>query len=130
MTTLKKDARANARTGEVSQEKPPGKAGRRTPKTPAASKAKKTAPAPNAEKSAPKGRKTEDGKAKDSSKAAQVIELLKRPKGATLDDIMEATGWQAHSVRGFLSGALRKRLGLTVESTKTDGGKRIYTIAG
>jgi hypothetical protein len=53
---------------------------------------------------------------------------LRRPEGATLADIMSATGWQAHSVRGFLSGALGKKMGLTIESLKTPEGARAYRI--
>ena len=67
--------------------------------------------------------------AREGSKKAQVLELLRRPEGATLADIQSATGWQAHSVRGFISGALGKKMGLTVESLKTDAGDRIYRIA-
>ncbi|MGY0794674.1 DUF3489 domain-containing protein, partial [Azospirillum argentinense] len=50
------------------------------------------------------------------SKQAQVIILLRREQGASLDEIVAATGWQKHTVRGAISGALRKRLGLTIES--------------
>jgi Protein of unknown function (DUF3489) len=56
-----------------------------------------------------------------------VLELLKRPGGATLKEIMATTGWQAHSVRGFISGALGKKLGLAVESAKGEDG-RTYSI--
>jgi hypothetical protein len=66
--------------------------------------------------------------AREGSKKAIVLELLRRPEGATLADIMSATGWQAHSVRGFLSGALGKKMGLTVESLKTAEGARAYRI--
>ena len=66
--------------------------------------------------------------AREGSKKAIVLELLKRPEGATLADIMAATGWQAHSVRGFLSGGLGKKMGLTVESRKTAEGVRSYRI--
>ncbi len=63
---------------------------------------------------------------KPQSKAAMVLALLKRPKGATLAEIMQATSWQAHTVRGFISGTLRKKMGLTVGSTK--GKPRVYAI--
>ena len=62
------------------------------------------------------------------SKKAAVITMLKRPKGATLDDLVKATGWQAHSVRGFLSGSLRKALGLNVKSSKSSDGQRVYQL--
>jgi hypothetical protein len=62
-----------------------------------------------------------------SSKTEQVIALLKQPSGASLKGIMALTGWQAHSVRGFISGQLSKKLGLRVKSFKRDG-ERIYRI--
>jgi len=68
--------------------------------------------------------------AREGSKKAIVIELLKRPNGATLQEIMSVTGWMAHSVRGFLSGALTKKMGLTIVSTKRDAGERAYRIGG
>jgi Protein of unknown function (DUF3489) len=68
--------------------------------------------------------------ARDGSKKADVLALLRRQGGATLQDLMSATGWQAHSVRGFLSGALGKKMGLTVESAKREDGSRVYSIAG
>jgi len=71
--------------------------------------------------------KKADG-ARDGSKAAKVVELLKQPGGATLKELMKATGWQPHSVRGFLSGSLRKKLGRKVESAKADDGERTYSI--
>ena len=62
------------------------------------------------------------------SKQALVIGLLQRPEGATIAQIMEATGWQQHTVRGTLAGTLKKRLGLTISSSKDKGGQRVYRI--
>ena len=59
------------------------------------------------------------------SKGAQILDLIRRPKGATLAEIMKATGWQAHSVRGFISTAGKKR-DVTIESTKEESGVRTY----
>ena len=67
--------------------------------------------------------------AREGSKKAIVLDMLKRPGGATLSDIQSATNWQVHSVRGFISGALGKKMGLKVESTKNEGGDRTYNIA-
>ena len=65
-----------------------------------------------------------------TSKSDQVLSLLKRSGGATLDDLMKVTHWQSHSVRGFLSGAVRKRMGLTIVSELNERGLRRYRIAG
>ena len=66
---------------------------------------------------------------RDGSKEAQVIEMLRRPEGATIAQLMAATGWQSHTVRGLFAGALKKRRGLTVTSAKPQGGERIYHLA-
>src|SRR5579872_263362 len=66
--------------------------------------------------------------ARDGSKKAKVLALLGRKEGATLAQIMKATGWQAHSVRGFLSGILRKKMGLTIESQKQKDGDCTYKV--
>jgi hypothetical protein len=63
------------------------------------------------------------------SKGAAVVELLRRKEGATIAEMTGATGWQPHSVRGFLSGSLKKKLGLEVTSTKEADGERRYRIA-
>ena len=67
--------------------------------------------------------------ARDGSKKAQVLDLIKRPEGATLKDIMAVTGWQAHSVRGFISGSLTKKMGIKIESLKRPDGDRAYKVA-
>ncbi len=67
---------------------------------------------------------------REGTKQAQLIAMLRRPEGADLDEIAEATAWQKHSIRGFISGALKKKLGLEVTSTKDDQGRRIYHITG
>ena len=76
-----------------------------------------------------KPRSAEPVKAGRESKQAQVIELLLRPKGSTIEELAATTGWQHHSVRGLLSGALKKRLGLKIASTKEERG-RVYRIIG
>jgi len=66
-------------------------------------------------------------KARPKGKLGALVALLQRPEGAMLEAMIAATGWQAHSVRGAMSGSLKKKLGFTIESEKTDGG-RIYRI--
>jgi Protein of unknown function (DUF3489) len=93
-------------------------------------KAAKPAKAASSEKPAPR----------PGTKQARMIELLKRPDGATVEQIAAATGWQHHTVRGAISGALKKKLGLTVEATRTrevgpektgaKGSSTVYRIVG
>ncbi|MBL6601116.1 MAG: DUF3489 domain-containing protein [Alphaproteobacteria bacterium] len=63
-----------------------------------------------------------------SSKQVMLIEMLEAPDGATIAQIVEAIGWQQHTVRGAISGALKKKLGLNVVSEKIDGRGRVYRI--
>lgn len=66
---------------------------------------------------------------RENSKQASVIRMLQRHEGATVRQICEATGWQAHTVRGTFAGAFKKKLGLTIVSDKAQGGERVYRIA-
>ena len=97
---------------------------------------KKASPAKKAPKTAPKPKGSGPGKAakekevREGSKTETILDLLKRPGGATAKELIQATGWQPHSVRGFLSGTIRKKMGLDVTSTKSDGGERRYSIKG
>jgi len=93
-----------------------------------APKSAKAAPKTKVPRKAPKAAK-KAGSARDGSKAAKIIDLLKRPNGATVAEIMKATNWQAHSVRGFISGSLGKKMGLTVVSAKRENGERVYSIS-
>jgi hypothetical protein len=67
-------------------------------------------------------------KVREDSKQTIMIKLLKRPNGATIDEMAKATGWQRHSVRGVMSGVLKKRLELSIASAKEDRG-RVYRIS-
>ena len=94
------------------------------------------AKAPKPAKTAPADKPTP----RAGTKQAQMIELLRRPEGATVEQIAAATGWQQHTIRGAIAGALKKKLGLTVEATRTrevgpkktgaKGSTTIYRIVG
>jgi len=90
---------------------------------------KKTIPA----KPTPKGKGKKAAKAQEAgapregSKMAQVIAMLRRKNGATITEIVENTGWQKHTVRGFMAGVLKKA-GYTIESFKPEGGQRTYRL--
>lgn len=68
------------------------------------------------------------GRVRSGTKLHTVIQLLSRPEGAAIHEIMQETGWQQHTVRGTLAGSLKKRLGLTIESEKLEGKDRTYRI--
>ena len=72
---------------------------------------------------APKTRTPREG-----TKQATLIAMLRAPEGATLDEIVAATGWLPHTARGAMSGALKKKLGLTITSEKVEGRGRVYAI--
>jgi len=78
---------------------------------------------PTGPKTAPKARTPREG-----TKQATLIAMLRAPDGATLDEIVAATGWLPHTARGAMSGALKKKLGLTITSDKVDGRGRVYAI--
>lgn len=94
-------------------------------KSPAKGKRRDTAP-PGAKSAKPSAGAA--ASARDGSKAAKILDLLKRSGGATGKELEKATGWQPHSVRGFLSGTIRKKMGLDVVSTKGEDGERSYSI--
>ena len=79
--------------------------------------------APNEPKAAPKTRTPREG-----TKQATLIAMLRAPDGATIEEIMAATGWQSHTVRGAMAGALKKKLGLEVTSEKVEGRGRAYKL--
>jgi hypothetical protein len=95
-----------------------------TPAQHAATAAPKKAKATKEAKSAADARPP-----REFSKKAIVLDLLKRAEGATLKEIMAATDWQAHSVRGFISGSLGKKMGLKINSAKREDGERVYHAA-
>jgi hypothetical protein len=78
-------------------------------------------------KNAPKGQKKATGAVREGSKTAQVVAMLQRKNGATLAEIMDKMGWQKHTVRGFMAGAMKKA-GYQVESFKSDKRERTYRI--
>ena len=94
--------------------------GEETDEAPSAPAEASSQPAPA---TAPRERKTREG-----TKQALVIEMLRRPEGASIAEIVEATAWASHSIRGFLAGSLKKKLGLAVDSEKDDTRGRIYKV--
>ena len=75
-----------------------------------------------------KVKKASEKKTTGNGKGATIVGLLRRKEGATLADLTKATGWQPHSVRGFLSAQVGKKRGLKLKSTKRDDGVRVYSI--
>lgn len=112
----KKTTAKGSRRRKTSTSKPATRGGRKSPRSTAAFK------------NATPPRSRSAGKPKET-KSEQVLSLLCRKDGATLAELMSATGWQAHSVRGFLSGTVRKRLNCDLRSATSEGGRR-YWIEG
>lgn len=91
-----------------------------------AKKTSKNAAKRNARKLATTGNSSE----KSLPKSAQIVGLLQRQNGASIPELTKATGWQAHSVRGFISGTLKRKQGLVISSTVEEGKDRRYIITG
>jgi hypothetical protein len=115
---------------EVAQLKPvkrPNVGKRARNVAPTGKKAGKKAASPHTDRTKAKVAKPE---ARDGCKTAKILALLKRPGGATAKELLKATGWQAHSVRGFISGTVGKKMGLNVASLKGENGERSYSVKG
>ncbi len=130
-TTLEAQAAATAETSEPkaptkakaakqARRVAPAKGKSGTKATPA----KKPAKAPKSKKIA---KAKENAGPREGSKTAQVVAMLQRKNGATLAEIMDKMGWQKHTVRGFMAGAMKKA-GYSVESFKPEGGERTYRL--
>ena len=141
-TTATETAAVAEQGADVAPEKTPSKKGatqkKGTPKgqkkakggkTKAAANAKpkKATPAKEAAKSTKAPKAKESATPREGTKTAQVVAMLQRKNGAPLAEIMEKMGWQKHTVRGFMAGAMKKA-GYTVESFKPEGGERTYRI--
>jgi hypothetical protein len=115
----KPKAERHAKGGAQSAQGAPakGKAAHKASAAKNVTRAKKSAPVP--EVTAPR----------QGSKTAQVVAMLRRKNGATLSEIMKTMGWQKHTVRGFMAGAMKKA-GHAVESFKPEGGERTYRLCG
>lgn len=125
-----KTAAVAAQGADVAPKKAATKKGASKKKgAPKAKKAAKAAPQKEAKatKGAGKPARKEAGAPRDESKGAKILDMIRRPKGATLAEIMKAAEWQAHSVRGFVSTAGKKH-GVKIESSKNEAGERFYKI--
>ena len=133
-TTTDNSATVAEQGAHVAPERASSKKGASQKKgAPKGQKAAKGRAAKASRKEAKAGKKAKPAQAKEAStpraesKGAKILELIGRPKGATLAEIVKATDWQKHSIRGFLSTAAKKH-GLKIESTKTEAGDRVYQI--
>ena len=105
----------------------PSKSRKESPRTRTAKGTPTRKPATRARRSA--ASKKVNGGARRGTKQAILIEMLRRPNGTTIEQMSAKTGWQAHSVRGAISGTLKKKLGLMVTSEKPGDGPRRYRIS-
>ena len=134
MTTSTNENQQTAQATAAAVEKPeaPKKANTRAQKPHVAPSkrrsGKKPTPAKKGAKGAKRAKVPEKAGARQGSKTEAVLDLLKRPGGATTKELMKATGWLPHSVRGFISGTVNKKLGLAVTSTKGEDGERTYSV--
>jgi hypothetical protein len=134
-TTTENAATVAEQGAHVAPEKASSKKGatqkKGAPKGPKSAKGRKAKASRKKEAKAGKKAKPAQAKAastpRPESKGAKILELIGRPKGATLAEIVKATDWQKHSIRGFLSTAAKKH-GLKIESTKTEAGDRVYQV--
>ena len=137
MTTLTAENQETAQSTAAAVEKPeaPKKANAAARLRHVASSKGKSGKKPTSAKKGAKGAKRakvpeKAAGARQGSKTEQVLDLLKRPGGATTRELMKLTGWQPHSVRGFLSGTVGKKMQLAVTSTKGEDGERTYSVKG
>ena len=121
------DALGRERPGQRATAEAATPTGEKTPRVARKTERKAAKPTPDAAASGDS--ETPAPRTRENSKQAQVIVMLKRPEGATIKQVCEATEWQAHTVRGTFAGAFKKKHGLTITSEKTEGGERIYRIA-
>ena len=128
MTTSTEENGTAQAVGPVEDPKPKKKARVAPQRAHVAPKKAKSGKKASSTKKAPKGQNKPA--VRDGSKTERILDLLKRKDGATLAEIMKATDWQPHSVRGFISGTLGKKMGLTVASVKGEDGERRYSIKG
>lgn len=108
--------------------KKPRASARRAPvATPKPKPGKKAIPEKKAPTGRAKARAAKPG-ARSGSKTAKILDLLRRPGGATARELLKATNWQPHSLRGFLSGTVGKKMGLALASTKGEDGGRVHSL--
>jgi hypothetical protein len=129
MTTLTTEETGTVPAAQPKLNKKASSAPRRAQVAPGKAKAgNKAAPAKKAPTGRTKPNAVKPKGARDGSKTTKILDLLRRPAGVTAKELMKATGWLPHSVRGFLSGTVGKKMELTVTSTKNEAGERTYKL--